>query len=340
MSYESYKAYLSIANSPMQQYKDDLQATINSEFECASNIYTIQEELNKGDKTFTDVVIRINHVINSETGEKLGDDWRGITFKDLQHNYGLGYMYQFDDNYWLTINSDIYKFVTASACIRRCNNVLSRYLYDENNNKTLYMEPCIIDYKISRDLFKYSEDIILPEGVIQVTTQNNNNTKTIKINDRFIFNGQPFKVQRINSYLRDKTMVADSVPLLYFSMFKDQISPQDDLVNNIADGLAIPNVTTSIVISPNTPDTVKILQGDSQAYSVYKYDSNNNQLNNTFTITASGCDSSYYILTVADGNNFNVHNIKGDGGEYLTVTCIDNTDSISESITIRLAGEW
>lgn len=337
MSYESYKAYLSIANSPMQQYKDDLQATINSEFECASNIYTIQEELNKGDKTFTDVVIRINHVINSETGEKLGDDWRGITFKDLQHNYGLGYMYQFDDNYWLTINSDIYKFVTASTCIRRCNNVLSRYLYDENNNRTLYTEPCIIDYKISRDLFKYSDEMILPEGIVQVTTQNNDNTKTIKINDRFIFNGQPFKVQRVNSYLRDKTMVADSVPLLYFSMFKDQISPQDDIDNNIADGLIGSDINTVITISPNE---TKILQDDTQAYSVYKYDSNNNKLNDTFTITASGCDSSYYTLTIIDGNNFSIKNIKGDGGEYLTVTCTDTIDNTSENITIRLAGEW
>ena len=38
--------------------------------------------------------------------------------------------------------------------------------------------------------------------------------------------------------------------------------------------------------------------------------------------------------------NVNLTEINIDGVEYLTVTCTDNIDSISESIEIRLAGEW
>ncbi len=278
-------------------------------------------------------------MINSETGTKLGDDWRGLIFSSIDHVDGLGYLYQFDENYWLTISSDMYKFVTASATVRRCNNTLKWYSHDINNNRILNEEPCVIDYKISRDLLRYEyQGLQYPQGIILVIVQNNNNTKNIKINDRFIFDGQPFKIQRNNTWQREKTMVAGSAPLLYLSCFKDQISPIDDLDNNIANGLPANNINnTSIIIAPNN---TKILQGENQNYSVYKYDENNNTLSDTFTVTASGCDSNFYNLSIVDGNNFNINNIYGDGTEYLTIHCVDNVDGKYEDIKIRLAGEW
>ena len=242
------------------------------------------------------------------------------------------------DELWMAISRvDIVGDAYKSVQIYKCNNVLNKYLYDENNNRKLYQEPCIIDYEITDDSVNYSKKIILPEGTIQVIAQNNNNTKTIQVNDRFIFNGQPFKIEGINSFLRDDIKDVNSVPLLYFSMTKDQISPSDDLTNNIADGLLIHDTgITDIIISPNI---IKILQGDIQKYSVYKYDGNN-KLNNTFVITAKGCNLNYYDLNIIDGNNFSVQNVKGSGDQYLTVTCPDNTDKTSKDISIRLAGEW
>jgi len=338
MSYESYKAYLSQSSSLMQQYKDDLQAMIDVNFDNASDIYTIQEELDRGSKIFTDTEARITHVINTDTGTKLGDDWRGLIFPSIDHSYGLGYMYQFDDNYWLTTSTDMYKFVTSSACIRRCNNTLNWYSYDINGKRILNQEPCIIDYKISRDLVKYGQEITLPQADIYVITQNNQNTRDIKINDRFLFDGEPFKVQMKNNWQRDQTMVVDSAPLIYLSLFKDQKSPLDDLENNIANGLPASDINnTNIIISPNN---TKILQGENQEYSVCKYDFNNNILADTFTITANGCDSSFYSLNIINGNKFNINNIAGDGAEYLTVHCVDNVDGSVEDIKIRLAGEW
>jgi hypothetical protein len=338
MSYDSYKAYLANSTNPMQQYHDDLQAMINMDFVNASNLYTIKEELIKGSKVFTNALVRIIHVINSETGTKLGDDWRGLIFSSIDHVDGLGYLYQFDENYWLTISSDMYKFVTASATVRRCNNTLKWYSHDINNNRILNEEPCIIDYQVTRDLVKYGQEITLPQADIYVITQNNQNTKDIKINDRFLFDGEPFKVQMKNNWQRDQTMVVDSAPLIYLSLFKDQISPLDDLENNIANGLPASDINnTNIIISPNN---TKILQGENQEYSVCKYDFNNNILADTFTITANGCDSSFYSLNIINGNKFNINNIAGDGAEYLTVHCVDNVDGSVEDIKIRLAGEW
>ena len=338
-----------VTTNNYQAYANDiLQKKINNVWEFANDVFVIQEETIFGSKIFTDVNVRINHVVTSKISDtKLSDDYRGIIFKEVQHSYGLGYVYQFDNNYWLTINSDIYRYPTANATVRRCNNVLSKYIYDSNGAKKLIQEPCAVDAEISksRDLFKYSQAIILPQADIYIFAQNNSNTKNIDVNDRFLLDGVPFKIQMKNAWQRSQTMVKDSAPLIYLCCNRDQISPLDDLENNIADGLPAKNITnTSIIIAlttvdANNPNKIKV--NHTQSYSVYKYDDQNNKLTDTFTITASGCDFSYYTLNIIDGNNFSITNLKGNGTQYLTIHCVDNSDtSKSEDIKIRLAGRW
>lgn len=85
---------------------------------------------------------------------------------------------------------------------------------------------------------------------------------------------------------------------------------------------------------------IKLLQGDTTNISVYAYENNLKQ-SDTFTFSFSGCDSTYYINNIIDGNNFSIKNVKGSGGQYLTITAISDVDSsVVGNITIRLAGEW
>lgn len=85
---------------------------------------------------------------------------------------------------------------------------------------------------------------------------------------------------------------------------------------------------------------IKLLQGDTINISVYAY-KNNLKQSDTFTFSFSGCESTYYINNIIDGNNFSIQNIKGSGGQYLTVTAISTSDSsVTGSIEIRLAEEW
>jgi hypothetical protein len=211
-----------------------LQQKINSEWAYATDKFDIQEELIRGSKQFSSVQVRLTHVVNkpstSSSGNSiLGDDIKGIIFSNIDHPYGLGYMYQFDGNFWVITFSDTYHYPTASASIRRCNNVLK--WIDEDG--LILEEPCIIDYLINRDRIQY-DDMNLAAGDIKITAQNNSNTAKIKMNQRFIFDGQVFKIQRVNSYLREKTTVKSSAPLISFSLYKDQEAADDDFVNNIA----------------------------------------------------------------------------------------------------------
>ncbi|OAA90136.1 Ig-like domain-containing protein [Clostridium coskatii] len=101
----------------------------------------------------------------------------------------------------------------------------------------------------------------------------------------------------------------------------------------------------TIGITLNSTDTTlnpnKIKINHTQNYIISETDSNGNVINDTFTVTGSGCDPSYYSLTITDGNNFSINNLKGTGSQYLTVTATSKTNpSISGTIKINLAARW
>lgn len=103
------------------------------------------------------------------------------------------------------------------------------------------------------------------------------------------------------------------------------------------------NVTAKInhvpvVANTISPQTTSMLQTETVNYSVYQYvDSVANS--DTFTITASGPTTTYYILTIVDGNHFNIYN-KQYTTTKLVVTCTNNRDASSTSISITLKGLW
>ena len=232
MSYKYYNSYLTVAPATQREYwKDNLQDMKDQQFYDASDAYTIEEELTKGTLTFTDVDVRLTHIVNASTGVKLGDDFKNVIFQNSTHPKGQGYRYQFDNNVWICINTGNYKSATTSAVIRRCNNVLNSTI-----NPVITDEPCIIDYKISNDKFDYNKNIDLNDGDISVVVQYNDITKLIKVNTKFMFGEQTFRVQSLNNFLRSDTYDNDTTPLLKMVMKIDQVNVgNDDTTNNIAD---------------------------------------------------------------------------------------------------------
>jgi hypothetical protein len=328
------------ANNYQQYAQSLLQQKIDSEWAYAPNKYTIQEELERGSKIFTNTEVRLGHVVDkpstsSRSSSILGDDIRNIIFSNISHQYGLGYMYQFDDNYWLCNFSDKYRYNTASCTIRRCNNTLNWYDVDENGKTILIQEPCIVDYNLLRDRITF-DDMNLLNGDAHIMVQNNQITKKIFNNQRFIFDGQVFKLQSVNNFIREKTMVKGSAPLLYFNAYKDEIASDDDLVNNIANGLNITPNTSNIVIDPIIN---KIFVNNTKTFSVYKNVNGVNQ-SDTFTITASEVPSEYYTLNIIDGNHFSITNNEQYLDNDLVITCIDNVDSSVQKFNVELGGAW
>ena len=274
-----------------------------------------------------------------DNAEKDGIDKKKIIFKPGEVLNRGDYIYWIETGYlFIVVEKDISPYYD-NGLMYRCNNTMNWYTYKDNGQKVINKQPCAIYEKTGSETFQFNESIVLANGETLCIIQNNPSTNNFKVNDRFLFGKQPFKIERINNYEKENALSDDIAPVLFIFMVKDQISPLDDLDNNIADGLPVKDINnTNIVISPVI---TKIKVNHTQSYSVYKYDDQNNKLLDTFTITASGCDSSYYTLNIIDGNNFSINNLKGDGTQYLTVHCVDNIDiSKSEDIKIRLAGRW
>jgi hypothetical protein len=238
----AYK-YLSVSPSlnvtPKQTFVNDFQASLDVLFPIASDFWTIQEEETFASGVFQDVDVRIvTHVISSITGKLLGDDYRLILFPDLGHAVGLGYMYYFDSNYFITINSEKIKNLAAGATVKRCNNTL-RWIDEEGAYHSI---PCAIDYLVTRnkDIANTQALTVEPEGLIDVVCQFNNETNLIKPNQRFLFgnanNWTAYKQMGggVNNFNNLTTLDNMSVGYMHLSMKTDYVSDNDDLTNGIA----------------------------------------------------------------------------------------------------------
>lgn len=241
-----------LPQKPSDIWLDGFQSFIDSQFYNAPDAFIIQEELNIGQLNFQNVEVRINRGINTYTGEKLGDDFKQLIFRDLAHATSVGYKYYFDDNYWIVVNSEIIKNFAASCIVRRCNNVL-RWV-DEYGN--YYEEPCSIDYKLneSRDIIS-TKDPVTPKGYIEVYCQSNERTRKIFGNQRFLFGSKNnrigFKVfgDGIRNFLNQKTYDDDSSAILVLTMGGNYVNREtDDIVNGIAD---VNNLIYNLSMSPN-----------------------------------------------------------------------------------------
>lgn len=116
------------------------------------------------------------------------------------------------------------------SVMQECNNLLKWY----NENGKLIKLPCIFSNKSIATDFDYNANINLLDGRIRVSTQYNADSLKIKENKRFLFNGQAYKVTYINNHDQSDVNNSNSVTLVTFDMVIDNLSPDDDKQNNIA----------------------------------------------------------------------------------------------------------
>lgn len=325
------------------------QANIDELFFVSPDSYVIQEEIVLGSGVYTDVDVRINRAISSPLGEKMGDDYKQIIFRDIAHSASIGTKYFFDENYWVTINTEILKNFAASSTIRRCNNQLR--WFDSNGN--FFSEPAILDYKISRprDVVGTNEPV-MPQGYIDVYCQLNDRTKTIKGNQRFIF-GPPenriaLKVfgNGVKNYMNQHTMDDTSGALLQLSMGGNFVNHQtDDLINGIADAyIDYGNLSSGSIISPTisiivNPSINYLLQSGCQVYDVNYY-SGSTMLSGSFVFTISGSQVpiDHYTFLPLSGSSFFLAN----GEAYLdhTLDILVSGSSGSRILNFELRDKW
>lgn len=238
--------------TPHQHYINQLQALINNRWNNSTQTSeTIYQQYEIGSATYELVDVSVDTAIDIGTGFKKGDDFKVFSHKDISTEVPLGLMYKTDRDYWICINTNGFESPTNSIEVRRCNNIMK---WIDPQNGYVHQHWCAIDYELSSPQSSKDKDIVVASGHIFVIVQGNEETWSIRKNQRFIFNGQPYKVSAYQTMLDNSANESYST-LLYIDMYLDTIQPTDDLVNGIA------NATEYIYTIEIQPDVTEQVDG-------------------------------------------------------------------------------
>lgn len=316
--------------SVKQQFVDALQYKINNEFNHASDVFDFEEETTIGSKEFQPITARITHIVYNSAYGRLGDDYKEIIFKNIDHARGLGQLYRFDNNIWITINSDYYKYPTASVVVRRCNNVL-RYINEQTGE--YYEEPCFIEDSSPYDNGAFRIPIPLPKGTIQMTCQSNLNTNIISHNRRFLFGNYPnaYRISSMTNFRSNNTF-GNNDPLLTFEMEFDPLKETDNTELRIADYFT--NVFDVSIVGGNIEQMIGY---STTMTAVVKRDNvlmNTNLVWESSDDTVAKVDSNGVIELISDGSCVVRCSVEGNPLFYdeISVVVTDSPDIEIENI--------
>lgn len=303
-----------------QYYKNQLHNKIQDVGMYASDTFEIEEETEFGTLNFRPLTCRVTNAIEPKTGNNLGNDFKTLRFLDLDYEVRMGKRYKFNNSIWITSNSSALKYVTKSAIVRRANNVL-RWIIGEE----IIEEPCILGYSLKYGNIYFNDVVNIPQGTLVVSCQCNENTRKIKLNDKFIFGSEVFKVKSISDYLRENTFDSNSVSIIDFEMFIDTKAPDDDFDNQIAGtGKYEDSITEkpkeddmSIILTPK--DRI-VLEEQEETFSCALY-INGIEQKEEFSFIHNGPSNDYYEFNIIDGNQFKITN-KHRCKEDIVVRCV------------------
>jgi len=343
MTYKYYLPSLSPPTTASAILVENFQALISEQFAVATDIFTIQEEYVFASGSYVTLQVRVNGAIDQITGEKLGDDFKTFLFEDASHPIDMGRKFIFDNNYWITYNTEKTKNLAASCTVRRCNNVL-RW---SGSDGTIYQEPCSIEYKTNNPRNNLTKDsYITPGGYMAIYCQLNDFTKNIKEGQRFLF-GNPtnwvcFKVfgGGIRNYSNLKTSDNTSAQLLKVEAETNFVNEEyDDLLLGIADKYLYAtsaSIVGSISILPASGDILE--SGSANFNAIYYSGSVATSSSFVFSINDNYVPTDHYTFSIIDGNNFVVTNNERYFDYPLSVLC--QTGSGSRVFEISLRGAW
>ena len=258
-------------------------------------------------------------------------------YDTLQFNIGDYIGFQYGDEYenWLITSLDKTQLYNVTGKIDRC---VADLKWIDNAGK-VQSYPCVVK-EATRVAPDFNKLIITQQGYVTVIVQENADTDLLKINNRFLFgvpnNFTAFRIDLINNFTKTRS--------ISLNMRVDTLASEDDLVNGIASNnnkiTPVPPVSgKSNMISPSV-NTIYQGSDNEQTFTVYAW-SNSIQQTDTFTVAISGVPTSYYILTVVNGNTFKILNNHGIYMDAkLHIVCTNTVDNTIVTMDVLLGGDF
>ena len=231
MDFPMYENMRTLIDMPYNHYVNQIQALINDRWDNSTqNNFNVWQEKPFASGQYELVDVSIDTGVDIGTGYKKGEDFKIFSHKDISHEVQLGTMFKTDADYWICINTNAYASAINSCEVRRCNNILK---WINPDNGYVYQQWCVIEYELSKPQPSKDKDVVVANGHISIIVQGNDLTRAIHKNQRFIFNGQPYKLAGFQTLLDDHANQTVT-NLIYMDMYLDLEKPSDDLYNMIA----------------------------------------------------------------------------------------------------------
>lgn len=165
------------------------------------------------------------------------DDWKNVFFRSSAIDYiPMGTKFFFWNNVWLADNPSNIASVAGNALVRRCNTVWNSLDYYGN----IVSEPFVIaNIATKANANTDTEFMKLADAYSDCVMQANEWTlANLRENTRIVLGTGVYAVRGLANYIREFTNDATSVRLLHFSMAYQEPVETDDMVNQVANGLA------------------------------------------------------------------------------------------------------
>jgi hypothetical protein len=251
------------------------------------------------------------------------DDWQFVYFKRPDITYvPPGAKFIFWNNTWLADNPSNIASVAGTALLRRCNAVWNSLDYYGN----IVSEPMVISKpSTTANANTDTESMNLADSYIDCIMQANEWTlANLRNNTRMILGTSGFAVRGLSDYIREFTDQQTSVRILRFSLYYQEPLEMDDMVNQVAGGLAF-----SWGINISGPTTMKA--GDQATLSATSL-RNNDPVPSTQPITYIWSSSNEEIATVDETGTVNALT-----NGQVTITCtLGENENISTQVQINV----
>lgn len=228
-----YSNYINnIAQPNKEFYEEYAQEVINAEFDDTTLVRTIQEEKYPFNEEYEEYEVQVDSVAEITVNIiKVIGDFITVLFKDCSHKNLRGQKYILDNETYLCYDkiSDLAK--VARTRLIRCNNEI-KWL-DEDAN--IITEKVFLGYELSSTNDAVGKKGITSNRRLVLYVQSNERTKTIKINQRFMFqHNQCFRVEEVDNYNMESGTDGD-VTLMRLNIVFSPLQPNDNVELNICD---------------------------------------------------------------------------------------------------------
>lgn len=332
----------SISETPKQSYNGIIQATINSEWEDTTQIYTVQEQnAYPFEDSYEDIEVLLDTISDDMINpNKVYSDFVRIIFKDCTHKQNYkGQYYRIaidnDDNYETYICYDrINKLARVAECkVVRCNNVLT--LQDENGN--IITMPCYLGTDISSTNNQIAKSATIPNARMIIMIQANDYIKHIRNNQRFMFQHSTcFKVEEINDFMQEQGTNGE-ITCVKIYVVHDTMLPVDNKELNICNYHVknnepdIEKEEKKLVVNPY--DNVSIKQGKYKDFICGVYIKDEKQ-DDEILYDVNWSDNEHYNIVPID-NGYRINCIKYSEQPLIIIFSANGCDDIIVHIELR-----